>query len=223
MNATTVAPDPDGEGGEGTRRSSVPVGDDRHVTYAEYGDPGGTPLLVFHGTPGSRRVGALFDELGRSHSVRVVAIDRPGYGRSSAWPGRRLRDTAAFAVPVLDEAGIDSTSVLGFSGGGPHALALAATRPDRIEGVAVVSGAVPPQFEDRTPPVQRLFGSLGTHAGWLLGGLFAATGALARRLPRRSSSRSTRPRTGGRRWTTPTHGSSARSSSRPSSGPEAAS
>lgn len=163
--------------------SRVPIGDDRHVSYAEYGDPDGAPLLVFHGTPGSRLVGALFDGPASRESVRVIAVDRPGYGRSTPWPGRRLADTAAFTRPVLDDAGVDSATVLGFSGGGPHALALAATAPDRVESVEVVSGAVPPTVDADTPAVQRLLGVLGERAGWLLGGLFAVGGRLARHLP----------------------------------------
>ncbi|MFC7078705.1 alpha/beta fold hydrolase [Haloarcula halophila] len=181
MRASAAAPDRECD--RAAQVSRVPIGGDRHVAYAEYGDPDGTPLLLFHGTPGSRLVGALFDDPANRKSVRVIALDRPGYGRSSVWPDRRLDDTAAFALPVLDDAGVDTATVAGFSGGGPHALALARTRPERVDRVAVVSGAVPPSLQEEPPAVQRFLGVLGNHAGWLLAGAFAVTGRLARVLP----------------------------------------
>ncbi|MFB6152239.1 MAG: alpha/beta fold hydrolase [Haloarculaceae archaeon] len=130
-----------GTGESQTRTVSV---DGRTVAYAEYGDPDGTPVLFFHGTPGSRVLGALYDEPARDRGVRVIAPDRPGYGRSSPWPDRTFADAPAFAVPVLDDAGVDRAGVVGFSGGGPHALALAATRGDRVTRVDLVASAAPP-------------------------------------------------------------------------------
>jgi len=122
----------------------VPIDDDRHVAYAEYGDPAGHPIVFLHGTPGSRRLGRLFDDAARREGVRILAPDRPGYGRSSPWPTRDLSDTGAFVAPVLDDAGVDRAGVVGFSGGAPHALAVAATHGDRVTAVDVVSGATPP-------------------------------------------------------------------------------
>ncbi|AZH24912.1 alpha/beta fold hydrolase [Haloplanus aerogenes] len=160
----------------------VPIDDDRHVAYAEYGDPTGRPVLFLHGTPGSHRLGRLFDDTARREGVRLLAIDRPGYGRSSPWPTRDLTDTGAFVVPVLDDVGVDRAGVVGFSGGGPHALALAATHGARVERVDVVSGATPPSVGE-TPTTQRLLETLASTAPSLLRGLFRGQATLAEFFP----------------------------------------
>jgi len=157
----------------------VPIDDDRHVAYAEYGDPAGHPVVFFHGTPGSRRLGRLFDDAARREGVRVLAPDRPGYGRSSPWPMRDLSDTGAFVAPVLDDAGVDRVGVVGFSGGGPHALAFAATHGGRVASVDIVAGATPPSLPPRAPPMQRLLGRLASTTPRLLSGLIRAQAWLA--------------------------------------------
>ncbi|MFC4358366.1 alpha/beta fold hydrolase [Halobium salinum] len=145
--------------------------DGRRVAYAEYGDPDGTPLLFLHGTPGSRLLGALYDRTARRRGVRVLAPDRPGYGASTPWPTRSLVDAGAFLVPVLDDAGVDRARVVGFSGGGPHALAFAATHGGRVTTVDAVGGAVPPAVQSTTPTVQRLLGTMASRTPRLLGAM----------------------------------------------------
>lgn len=72
--------------------------------------------------------------------VRLIAFDRPGYGKSDRNPGRRVADGAADVCEVADALGLDRFAVLGRSGGGPHALACAALLPDRVTRVAVLVG-----------------------------------------------------------------------------------
>jgi pimeloyl-ACP methyl ester carboxylesterase len=161
------------------RRARVDA--DRSVVYAEYGDPEGRPLLLFHGTPGSRALGELFDDVARRRGVRVVAPDRPGFGRSPAWPARSLTDTDEFVAPVLDDAGVDSAAAVGFSGGAAHALALAATAPDLVDGVDVVAAATPPSLREGTPLSQRLLARSARSAPWLLRALTWAQVRVAER------------------------------------------
>jgi pimeloyl-ACP methyl ester carboxylesterase len=153
------------------------------VAYTEYGDSGGVPVLFFHGTPGSRLLGAVYADAARERGLRVLAVDRPGYGDSEPWPERTLADTGAFAVPVLDDAGVDRAGVVGFSGGGPHALALAASHPDRVRQVALVGGAVPQDCGPADPLTQRLLGTLAARTPRLLGGLLRVQTWVARRNP----------------------------------------
>jgi pimeloyl-ACP methyl ester carboxylesterase len=155
---------------------TVRIAGRRRVAYAEYGGPPGRPVLFLHGTPGSHRLGRLFADAARRHGVRLLAPDRPGYGDSSPWPERDLTDTGAFVAPVLDDAGVDRAGVVAFSGGGPHALALAATHGDRVESVDIVAGATPPSAPPPTPPAQRLLGRLASTTPRLLSGLLR-TGA----------------------------------------------
>lgn len=164
------------------RVNTVRLDRDRRIAYAEYGDPEGTPVVFLHGTPGSRRLGELFDGAAREHGVRLLAPDRPGYGQSPAWPDRSISDAGRFVAAVLDDANVRTTSLVAFSGGAPHALATAATHPDRIARVDVVSGATPPAVSDETPAVQRLLAGMATTVPAVLGGLLRGQAWLADRL-----------------------------------------
>lgn len=119
------------------------LADGRSYGYAEWGDPAGAPLFWIHGTPGGRLsrypdVG-LWERLG----LRVITVDRPGYGLSAAMPGRAVSHIAADVAAVADHLGIGSFAVLGGSGGGPHALAVAALLGDRVLACVPVCSAAP--------------------------------------------------------------------------------
>jgi pimeloyl-ACP methyl ester carboxylesterase len=66
----------------------------------------------------------------------VVTYDRPGYGRSSRHHGRTVADCAADVAAIADALGVERFAVRGGSGGGPHALAVAALLGDRVTRVA---------------------------------------------------------------------------------------
>lgn len=60
----------------------VTLGDGRRIAYAEWGRTDGRPIVLFHGMPGSRLFCPDEKETERA-GVRLITIDRPGYGRSS--------------------------------------------------------------------------------------------------------------------------------------------
>ena len=64
------------------RDGQVTLTDGRTLAYAEYGYARGAPAFYFHGTPGGRLEGRFLDAAARAHGVRLIALDRPGYGRS---------------------------------------------------------------------------------------------------------------------------------------------
>lgn len=146
--------------------------DQRQVAYAEYGDPEGAPAVFFHGTPGSRHLGRLLHESAREHGVRLLAPDRPGYGRSTPWPDREVSDAAAVVGAVLDHAGVERAGLVAFSGGAASALATAARRPERVTRVDLLSGATPPAVSESTPTTLRVLGGLATWTPPVLTGLF---------------------------------------------------
>ena len=102
-------------------------------------------LAVFwhHGTP---NIGAppepLFPAAARL-GIRWVSYDRPGYGRSTPYPGRDVASAAPYVAAVADTLGIDRFAVMGHSGGGSHALACGALLPERVLGVVSVAGLAP--------------------------------------------------------------------------------
>ena len=145
---------------------------DRRLAYAEYGAETGSPVVFLHGTPGSRRLAELFESTARDGDVRLLAPDRPGYGRSDPWPERSIRDGGRVVRTVLDHAGIDAARLVAFSGGAPYAFAAAAALPSRIERVDAVAGATPPEYARERPAVQRALSRIGSTAPPALAALF---------------------------------------------------
>ncbi|ANF30321.1 alpha/beta hydrolase [Leifsonia xyli] len=118
--------------------------DGRAVRYFDTGGDAGSPVLVWHhGTP---QTGAVIppvaSEAGR-RGVRVLSVARPGYPGSDPLPGRSVADAAADVLAVLDALGVERTITAGASGGGPHALALAALAPERAAAVVTLAGIAP--------------------------------------------------------------------------------
>ncbi len=118
--------------------------DGRELAFAELGDPGGTPVFGFHGTPGSWRQLAICDAAARAESVRLIAPDRPGYGQSSYDPNRRLVDWPRDIEAIARQLDLSHFGVFGVSGGGPHAAVCARALGERLLGAAIVSGVAPP-------------------------------------------------------------------------------
>jgi pimeloyl-ACP methyl ester carboxylesterase len=125
-------------------RAFVTLRDGRKLAYAEYGRRRGSPAFYFHGTPGGLLEGRFLDEAARLQDVRLIAVDRPGYGSSSFMKGRRLTDWPADVADLADALEIERFAVVGLSGGGPHAQACAAAMPQRVTAAVIVSGAGSP-------------------------------------------------------------------------------
>ena len=116
----------------------------RVVGYYEYGDPAGVPIVALHGTPACGAGFAWADRRARERGIRLLAPDRPGVGDSDPWPrghGPTVVDYPPELFAFADAVGLDSFSILGYSGGGPYALAAAHQRADRVAAVAIVSGS----------------------------------------------------------------------------------
>lgn len=118
--------------------------DGRELAFAEYGDPNGTPVIGFHGTPGSHRQAGPCDGEARAAGVRLISPDRPGYGHSTFDRHRRLVDWPRDVAQLADHLGLERFGVFGVSGGGPHAAACAHGLGARLLGAAIVSGVAPP-------------------------------------------------------------------------------
>jgi pimeloyl-ACP methyl ester carboxylesterase len=121
--------------------------DGRTLGFAEYGDPNGEPVLEFHGIPGSRLEAAYFDDAGKSLGVRVIGIDRPGFGISTYAKGYRIIDWPPDVLEFGNALGLNRFAVAGISSGSPYALACARFIPERLNGCAVVSGISPLKVE----------------------------------------------------------------------------
>ncbi len=121
--------------------------DGRLLGYAEFGEAAGDALFFFHGNPGSRFGGAFLDALAKERGVRVIALERPGFGLSDFQPGRAITDWPADVREAARHLGFERFAVLGYSAGGPYALACAAQLADQIAAVGLVSSADLPKAD----------------------------------------------------------------------------
>jgi pimeloyl-ACP methyl ester carboxylesterase len=122
--------------------------DDRALAYVERGAADGLPVLVCHGTPGSRLTRHPDPALYERHGVRMVVYDRPGYGRSDPKAGRSVADAAADVEAIADALEFERFAVVGGSGGAPHALACGALLGDRVLRVGALVTPAPSDTSD---------------------------------------------------------------------------
>ncbi|MEC9367068.1 MAG: alpha/beta hydrolase [Pseudomonadota bacterium] len=140
--------------------------DGRRIGYAEYGDPDGVAVLALHGTPGSRIKFRAADALAARLGVRLIAPDRAGYGGSTPKPGRGLAAAAGDLFQLANALGIGEFTLVGISGGGPHAAACAALGDGRVRALGLVGPVGPirdPVVEAALPPKFRRIFALGRH------------------------------------------------------------
>ncbi len=149
----------------------IELADGRRLAYAEWGDPGGTPILHQHGMPGSRFDHEADSDFYRSVGVRVITPDRPGYGLSDPHPGSGLVDWPADMAQLADHLGIRRFGISALSGGGIYALACAAVMPDRLTDVVVTGCPAPMQRAGAFRGMRFATKAgvwLGGHAPWLV-------------------------------------------------------
>ncbi len=149
--------------GSGARTAeTMRLRDGRRLGFVDVGDLAGRPVFFFHGGGDSRLTRHPDDAFTASLGVRLITVDRPGVGLSDFQPRRRLLEWPDDMVQLADELGIERFTVLGWSMGGPHALACASAIPHRLLSAGVVSGlaplAEPGMLAGMTPFYRRLFG-----------------------------------------------------------------
>jgi pimeloyl-ACP methyl ester carboxylesterase len=132
---------------DGVTQERVAVGE-RVLEVSLAGPEDGRPLVFHHGTPfpGVPPDDLLSAQHGRG--LRTVAWARPGYAGSTAQPDRTVAAVAADAGAVLDHLGLEEFVTVGWSGGGPHALACATLLAGRCRGAAVLAGVGPTDTDD---------------------------------------------------------------------------
>jgi pimeloyl-ACP methyl ester carboxylesterase len=121
---------------------TISLRDGRSLAYAEWGDASGAPVVLLHGSPSSR----LFrpDEgVTASTAVRLITVDRPGYGRSDVDPERTMLSWVDDLTMLVDALELPRFALVGHSSGGPYALACATRLASRLTAVGLVSSVAP--------------------------------------------------------------------------------
>jgi len=125
----------------------ITLHDGRVLEMFRAGTPGGTAVVFHHGTPFAavEYRAAAGDVTARG--AHLLYWSRPGYAGSTPQPERRVADVAADTLEVLALLGHDRFVTIGWSGGGPHALACAALAPTRCAAAAIIGGVAPFEAE----------------------------------------------------------------------------
>lgn len=143
--------------------------------HSSRGGAGSPPVLILHGNPGSHADFARVKErLEPKHLV--LAVDRPGHGLSSRAPiGLSLPEQAREVHDAAVAQGLERPIVVGFSYGGPVALAYAEEFPKDVRAIALVASLGDPSAPHITNPVQKLVALpvIGPFIAWTLGPLAA--------------------------------------------------
>ena len=124
-------------------RRSLTRPDGRVIEFLAAGPADGLPLVLHEGTPCGLVLYPPTVRAAAIRGLRVVLAARPGYEGSTPRPGRRVVDVAQDTAAVLDDLGAATFVTLGWSGGGPHALACAAALPGRCLAAGSIAGVAP--------------------------------------------------------------------------------
>jgi pimeloyl-ACP methyl ester carboxylesterase len=125
----------------------VRYGNDNSLSFAEYGDKNGYPILVQHGLIASITDYDLFHRLLES-GTRLICIARPGYGESSPYVMRNMAEWGDIVSVLVDELKLSGFDVLGTSSGAPYSYAIGYKLPDKVRNIFIFSGT-PALYDDR--------------------------------------------------------------------------
>ncbi len=167
-------------------KNFIKLKDGRNLGFSEYGKSGGIPLLLFHGTPGSR-IFSRFENASwiKQSGLHVITPERPGYGISDPEPERNIMDWATDVEELANQLGINHFHVAGGSGGGPYALACAIHSPKRVMSVTLFSSGVPPEAmsSKEMQSGNKILFFLAKYAPFLLKKLAASMGKAIKKHP----------------------------------------
>src|SRR5206468_1356763 len=97
---------------------TISTKDERKLRVLEAGQPDGVPVLVLRGTPHSRLLYDGWVADAQSRGIRLICYERPGYGASTAQPGRTVASAANDVAAIAKELNLNRLFVWGISGGG---------------------------------------------------------------------------------------------------------
>jgi pimeloyl-ACP methyl ester carboxylesterase len=99
------------------------VRDGREVEILDNGINSERAIIFHHGTPGHASAWSSWLEEAALSGVRAISYSRAGYGTSDRNPGRSVISINNDIAQILDAKNISKFVSIGWSGGGPHALA----------------------------------------------------------------------------------------------------
>lgn len=167
------------------RDAGLRLPDGRTISYGLYGATDG-PLVVVLDGPGSRGLGRALGATAETLGVTLLVPDRPGFGNSTAAPGRSIVQVGEDLLAVARSLGVQRFGIVAQSGGTPYAMALAAAAGGAVLGLSFVGGIVPLNEPDALRDVRgpsRTMFTLARRAPWLLPPLIGLVARKSRKDP----------------------------------------
>jgi len=134
--------------------------DGRRLGFAQFGDAEGAPVIVFHDLWGNRNIRHPDDSILARLGIRLIGVDRPGYGMSTRKRDRSIMDVVDDVMLLSKALQLDRFAVLGYSAGGPCALAVAYRLPQRVRRCDVGAPLPPMDHELGFRGLHPLYGRL---------------------------------------------------------------
>ncbi len=126
-----------------TPERTLTLADGRVLSWFEYGDPTGRPVLTLDNLGGSIPDHRLYESWYRAQRLRMILIVRPGYGLSTAQPDMAFRDFGPDIRALCRHLGLERPPMAAYCGGGPYALCAAALHPDLFDRLGLLASTVP--------------------------------------------------------------------------------
>jgi pimeloyl-ACP methyl ester carboxylesterase len=177
---------------EALEHQAIRLADGRLLGFAEYGAPGGTPVLYCHGEVGSRLLGRALHTAAIERGLRIVSPDRPGVGFSDFKAGRAIADWPADVAELTEQLGVEHFGVLSAAAGAPYALACAGLLAERLSATVLAGPVLSVPMTEHppgTPALQRALSTSALWAPWTIRVAMTLLGGLARRAPDQAANR----------------------------------
>ncbi len=133
--------------------------DRRVLSWYEYGDSNGRPVLTLDNLGAAMPDHGYFDGWYREKGLRMIMIVRPGYGISTYKAGMEFRDFGPDILALCEHLDLNRPPMAAYCGGGPYALCAAALYPDIFDRLGLLASTVPiGHFElDKLDPLHNMF------------------------------------------------------------------
>ena len=115
--------------------------DGRAISYTDNGVAGDRALLFHHGTPGGAGLWQSALDEAAQRGVRAIAYTKAGYQGSDRADWSSVAEAASDFNALIEHLGISTFVSIGWSGGGPFALA--STFSSKCIGADLVAGVAP--------------------------------------------------------------------------------
>ena len=122
------------------------LSDNRLLTWLEYGDPEGLPIIIFESIGGALPNHQDSTPYYFEKKLRIIVIIRPGYGSSTSKVKISYKNFSHDVVELLDHLQLKKVSVIGYSLGGAYGSVFAASYPERVNHLGLFSSSLPRDY-----------------------------------------------------------------------------